>query len=309
MDDDANTKRDRLDEYRRMQARLVSLMDTDPSAAVAAARNVDDDGKAWSLLRAATLCDAGVLADDLKAVEEASTIFARLMETRPDEASLKYNLSNALVGRARLDRTSQPDWHLATAPLRRQARSLLGEAARLAVSSSDFELASQMQTNLGNALDDAHRWVEAYDCYQEALALHTNNGVAAGCAARMLLRVERLGLLGHEHHLHDVALRLAHRAKTHRNAVIKFAGPRAADTFDALPSAPGDLMTVRPPEGASEYERFVAHNRLALSPVLEGIGHDPRRWDDAHISTLSEPIGTGATVRVHGAESGSRVSA
>jgi hypothetical protein len=53
---------------------------------------------------------------------------------------------------------------------------------------------------------------------------------------------------------------------------------------------------MRLPQGASNYERFVAEHRLALSPVLEGLGDEPRRWDDAHISTLSESIGTGATV-------------
>lgn len=295
MGHEANGNGNPLADYRRVQALLHSLTDTDPAAAVAEARKLAEDGKNWSLLRAATLCDAGAAASDLTAVEEASGIFALLVENRPGDRGLKYNLANALMSRAQLDRTPSPDWYLGTAPIRRQARSLLGEAAKLDIE-GDFALASQMQTNLGNALDAAHRWVESYECYQAALALHPENGVAAGCAARVLLRVGRLGLLGHEEHFEDVALRLAHRAKSNREVVINFAGLSAAEAFETLPSEPGDLVTVRLPEGVSEYEQFVAEHRLALSPVLEGLGHEPQRWDDAHISTLSEPIGTGATV-------------
>jgi hypothetical protein len=98
---------------------------------------------------------------------------------------LKYNLANALVSRAQLDRTPGPDWFLKTAAIRRRARSLFGEAAQIG-GPSDPGLASQMLTNLGNGLDDAYRWVEAYECYQAALTLYPSNGVAAGCAARVL---------------------------------------------------------------------------------------------------------------------------
>jgi tetratricopeptide (TPR) repeat protein len=284
-----------LAEYRRVQGRLASMMNTDPTAAIVEARKLPADGKNWSLLRAAILCDAGVAAADFSAVEEASEVFARLVESRPGDGGLKYNLANALVSRAQLDQASGPDWFLKTAAIRRRARSLFGEAAKIS-GSSDPGLASQRLTNLGNSLDAAHRWVEAYECYQAALTVYPSNGVAAGCAARVLQRVAALGLLGHEAHLVDVALRLAHRAKENRDVVTKFAGPGAAEAFAALPSQPGELVTVRLPEGASEYDGFVAKHRLALSPVLEGLGHELCRWDDAHIATLSESIGNSATV-------------
>jgi hypothetical protein len=280
-------------EYLQVQARLTGLIDTDPAAAVADARKVPDDGKNWSILRASILCDAGGAARDIAAVAESSRIFTRLVEALPAEGGMKYNLANALVNQAQLDGTPAPDWWLKTASLRRRARSLFGEAAKL-TEGSDAELASQMLTNLGNGLDSAHRWVEAYECYQKALTLCPSNGVAAGCAARVLQRVASLGLLGHEEHLMEGATRLAHRAKEHRHVVARFAGPGAVNSFEALSSEPGPLETVRLPDDASAYERFVAEQRLVLSPVLEGLGDDIRRWDEVHIASLTEPIGADA---------------
>lgn len=279
-----------LAEYRRVQERLNELMDTNPEEAVVEARKVTDDGGNWSLLRASVLCDAGASARDLQAVEEASKIFTRLIDRKPEDGGLKYNLANALGSIAGLDRTPTPDWWLKTATLRRRARSLLGEAAKL-TGDDDAELASRMLTNLGNGLDSAHRWVEAYECYQAALGLHPSNGVAAGCAARVLGRVASRGLLGHEEHLLEVSARLAHRAKEQRDVVARFAGLDAVKAFEALPSEPGPLETVRIPGNASDYERFVAEQRLVLSPVLEGLGHDARRWDDVHIASLTERAG------------------
>lgn len=279
-----------LAKYRRVQDRLNELMDTNAAAAVAEARKVPDDGGNWSLLRASVLCDAGTAARDLEAVDEASRIFERLIEGKSEVSTLKYNLANTLESRARLDGTSAPDWWLNTAILRRRARSLLGEAAKL-TRCDDAALASQMLTNLGNGLDSAHRWVEAYECYQAALGLHPPNGVAAGCAARVLGRVASRGLLGHEEHLLEVSARLAHRAKEQREVVARFAGLDAVKAFEALPSEPGPLETVRLPGHASDYERFVAEQRLVLSPVLEGLGHDARRWDDVHIASLTERVG------------------
>ncbi len=43
---------------------------------------------------------------------------------------------------------------------------------------------------------------------------------------------------------------------------------------------------------ANDYERFVAMNRLALSPTIEGLHLSLKRWDCLRIKSLAEPIGT-----------------
>jgi hypothetical protein len=151
-------------------------------------------------------------------------------------------------------------------------------------------------TNLGNGLDAAYRWIEAFDAYQRALDLYPDNGVASGCAAEMLLRVSSVGVLGHRPHLADVAQRLAHHAKVNAETVIKFAGPAAVKAFERLPSKTGGLARADLGKKPSAYERFVARNRLLLSPIMEGLGHDKRRWDDAHVRGISEPASAGGQV-------------
>jgi hypothetical protein len=64
--------------------------------------------------------------------------------------------------------------------------------------------------------------------------------------------------------------------------------------FAKPPSSEGELL--KPPTSSSEYSRFVAENRLVLSPIVEGLGDDGHRWDDAHIDGLSEPIGSSSGV-------------
>lgn len=270
----------------------MSLMDIDPAAAVVEAKALPADDRNWRLLRASVLCDAGMRAKDASAVEDAIAIFSELRADVPDKGSLTYNLANAVVSRAQLDETKGPDWFLRTAGERRRARALYGEAA-VSPQGQDPQLASQAMTNLGNALDAAHRWIEAFDRYQAALDLFPQNGVAAGCASRVLARVASRALLGHRPHLLDVAARLADHAKRHREVVAELAGPDAVATFEKLASLPGGLATASLRPDATEYERFVAQNRLLLSPILEGLGHDPKRWDDAHIAALTEPVGTG----------------
>lgn len=275
--------------FREAQNRLVALLDADPSAAVLEARRLSEANNNWLLLRASILCDAGIAAGDLAAVEESAVIFARLREVKADDGRLAYNLANALAGQARLElaRTSEPDWYLATSELRHRARAHFGDAAKRLVR-DEPALASQALTNLGNGYDRACRWIEAFDSYEEARLAYPENGVAAGCAAQTLLRVASTGMLGHQPHLRDVGERLAAYARTHRDTVVRFAGLQVAETFDGLPSKVGPLADTRLPKRITEYQRFVAEHRLLLSPILEGLGHEPTRWDDAHIATLTE---------------------
>lgn len=275
--------------FRKEQARLVRLMNDAPTDAVAAARKLRRDSKTWLNLRATILADAGAAAKDLSAVQEAHDIFVTLHEeTRdPDTA---YNLSNALASLAKLDTFDGADWYLRTAAKRRDSRTFLAEAAAV-LTLDKPELASQAYTNLGNALSQASRWVEAYEMYQRALTVLPTNGVASGCAARGLLRIASQQLFRHDEHACSVATRLAYHAQQHADVVRDFAGTQAVSEFAKLPSSAGELL--EPPKHASsEYARFVSANRLVLAPVVEGLGEDSQRWDDAHIDALSEPVGS-----------------
>jgi tetratricopeptide (TPR) repeat protein len=282
-------------DYESASARLTALMNENPAAAVAEAREIKARDANWMQLRATVLCDAGAAVRDSAAVGEAVEIFSRLRDQFPKNGGLAYNLANALDATARLDKTATPDWYLVTADVRRRGRAHLGQAAE-AIGRNNQAVASQVMTNLGNSLDAACRWVEAFDAYRRALVLYPENGTASGCAAEMLLRVSSIGVLGHRPHLTDVAQRLAHHAKENRETVFKFAGPGAVKRFERLPSKAGGLPRADLGKKPTAYERFVAGHRLLLSPIVEGLGHDKRRWDDAHVRGISEPASAGAKV-------------
>lgn len=282
-------------ELNAAEARLARLLNADPVAAIAAARRITARDVNSMHLRAAILCDGGAAVRDVTAVEEAVDIFSRIHDRLPKNGGIAYNLANALEADARLDTTPAPNWYLKTADRRRRARALLGQAANL-LEEKDPVLASRAMTNLGNSLDAAYRWIEAFEAYQRALELYPSNGVASGCAAQMLFRVSSAPVLGHNAHLRDVAGRLAHHAQAHSKIVARLAGPRAIAAFRKLPSRSGGLARTALGKRPSAYERFVATNRLILSPIMEGLGHDRRRWDDAHLRGITEPVSTGPRV-------------
>lgn len=281
-------------EFTRARARLVDLLNTDAVAAIREARTLTVDDNNWKLLRAVILCDAAAHAKDLSAAAESVALFTELRQLAPDNVALAYNLANAISCQAQLDEPKGADWYLRTAMLRRGARALYGESAR-ALQAKDARLASQVMTNLGNSLDAAHRWIEAFEAYEAALALCPDNGMASGCAAKVLVRVARLDMFGHEPHLLDLAARLAHHAKSHRDTVLAFGGPAAVASFEKLESFAGDLAAPLSAD-LTRFERFVSVHRLLLSPIFEGIAHNPKRWDDAHLVRLSESVSAGATV-------------
>jgi tetratricopeptide (TPR) repeat protein len=282
-------------QFLQTQEPLLSLMDTDPPAAIVGARSLPGRHPHWQRLRASVLCDAGNAAKDADAVDEAIAIFEELHTAAPEDVQITYDLANAVANRAQLDGPKGPDWFLRTSAARRRARALYGEAAAPS-GGSDLRFASQAMTNLGNSLNAGYRWIEAFECYQEALDLFPENGVASGSAAVVLARVGSLALLGNRKHLLGVAARLAHHAETHRKVVAELAGATGVARFAKLASRRGGLAVVQPGPEATDYERFVAEHRLPLSPVLEGLGDDPKRWDDARIESLTESFGVGATV-------------
>ncbi len=287
----ASNREEARRQFKETSERLVNLLNSSPRDAIVEARQLPDNPQ-WRTLRGMLLVDGGAAVSDGEAVEEGSRIFATAYATEPHPGTA-YNLANAFSALAQFDEYDGVAWYLRTSAQRRDSRALLALAAEGHRESAPMQ-ASRALTNLGNALDLAHRWIEAYEVYRTALEIFPSNGVASGCAAQVLLRVAELELVGHEPHMVSIAQRLAHHAQHHEEVVESFAGPTAVASFATLPSKPGDLHSL--PIGGTPYEAFVAANRLALSPVVEGLGHHDLRWDDAHVHGISEPLSAGSSV-------------
>lgn len=288
------TQRDRakvLKEFKKTSERLVALLNSSPKEAIVEARALPPK-TLWRNLRAMVLVDGGLAASDHGAVEEGAKIYADTYR-ESQHPSAAYNLANAIATLSRFEKYDGVAWYLRTAAQRRDCRALLASVGD-ALREPEPAQASRALTNLGNALDVAHRWVEAYEAYRRALEIFPSNGVASGCAARVLLRIASLDLFGHKPHMVLIARRLAHHAQRNKKTVEAFAGSSAVETFAKLPSESGDLGVL--PRGATPYEDFVATNRLALSPIVEGLGHDREHWDDAHLDGVHEPVSAGASV-------------
>lgn len=254
--------------FNRTRELLHGLLDTSPQEAVAMARELPQVDPNWLLLRAGILCDGGFAIADTAAVDEAIEIFDKFLSLDP---ALPYNLANALSCRAQLDQPYGLDWYLRTATIRSRARALNWIAADQ-LEDIDPVLASRAMTNLGNTLEAAHRWLEAFECYEEALRLYPRNGVASGNAARALLRVGQNETFDHRAHLIDTALQLAKHCKENLDVVAAFAGPQAVATYQELPSERGERRgsTRKKRPHPSDYEMFVAEHRLFLARFLTG---------------------------------------
>lgn len=140
--------------------------------------------------------------------------------------------------------------------------------------------------NLGNALDESGRWIEAYQCYAEALEVDPNNGNAAGNAAELLLRRIDLGrgLLGHYGAVYDSYVLRAKKLREHTRAI---AGSETAARWDSL-ELTGSLGHVsHEGDKLNDYQRWIKQHRLALTFAVEGLGSDESRWDSAMIESVA----------------------
>lgn len=149
---------------------------------------------------------------------------------------------------------------------------------------ADQELRSRAACNLANALDDSGRWAEAYEFYDEALALNPTNGNAAGNAALLL---DRLLSSGWEHAGHLAALRDYYLtwAKELRENTVRIAGEATAAKYDRMPAIdPMGAHTHHAGDTDDPYQQWIVANRLALSPSVEGLGAHYTHWDSATLA-------------------------
>lgn len=276
--------------------RLQSLMDDDPAKAIEEARSLPSDapvkGLLYTSLKAAVLIDAGSSGKDKQAIEEGVALLRSLLSESPKDASLHYNLGNGLAALAEQYSSTTNTWYLDTADIRREARDRLQKA----ISARDnAPVRSTAFTNLGNALLRAHRWVEAYDAYSSALKDDGTNSVASAGAARVLLRCSDRRI-GNKSVLLSVAARHLKTANVQPGRITELAGKRAQE--ELTPLLQMELPNGNPPDlsAASDYEKFVARHRLALSPTIEGLDCSLKRWDSLRFESIAEPIGSASGV-------------
>jgi len=168
-----------------------------------------------------------------------------------------------------------------TLRLTRTLNALAGNSADLAGKERSMGLC-----NLGNTLDESGRWVEAYQCYVDALDADPNNGNAAGNAAELLRRrINRgRGLLGHYAAVYDSYVK---KAQGLRSQTVAIAGEDVARRWDnlELTGSPGHYSH----EGIklNEYQQWIKQHRLALTLAVEGLGSDEPRWDSASLERVT----------------------
>jgi len=278
-------------QYRELRGRLYELVDENPQAAIEAARGLQSDD-IWDAmnvagLKAGVLIDAGMGGRDRSAVDEGVTILKQLLEANPDRADIEYCLANGLTVMADLVGYSGSEWFLQTAELRRKARHLYQSSGSREYAA---EITSQAFTNLGNALLRAYRFVEAYDYYLRALEVDRTNGIALTGAARVLLWFAQKGI-GDRDILLGVAAQHLKTARESPERIRELAGAEAYKALSKLLQT--EVSGSNPPDlsSASDYQRFVAKHRLALTPTIEGLALSMPRWDSLRVESITERKG------------------
>lgn len=213
----------------------------------------------------------------------------------PIAQQLNYNIANGLHGLHAIDHRQHRQAPRQAVDGRRpcvledrtrlrESRALLHEAGH----HPDNPPAARAMSlcNLGNNLDDAGRWVEAYQAYAEALLADPTNGNAAGNAAELLRRriILRRGMDGH---YAAVYKQYAQQAKQHRDRTVELAGEATALRWDRLITfnAVGHVEHAGDP--LDDYQQWIKDRRLALTVAVEGLGSDEPRWDVAMVSSVS----------------------
>lgn len=142
-------------------------------------------------LRGCALIDGGTRMKDSSLVENGVHLFRQLVADYPERLDFEYNLANGLSSLAENVERSGSGWYLATYATRREARTLFHNVGNAC---SDTEIKSKSLTNKANLLAQSHRWFEAYDAYRSAVEIDHRNGIATSGAAKLLLRLARLGV-------------------------------------------------------------------------------------------------------------------
>lgn len=241
------------------------------------------------------LIDAAGDAGDREALEVANDWARHIVGDQDADGTLRqhcaYNLSNGLSHLANMaireasqagvsvDRRAWALW--AQRDVMAEARRLLRQVAD--DSACDPGLRSLAACNLGNDLDEMGRWLEAYEWYQRSLAYDPTNGNAAGNTALAL------GQMLHREwvasgHLAAVYNHYLEMAQSLAEETSRIAGEATARRYAEMPfveGAVGHFAHLGDP--VDDYQQWIAEHRLALTPAVEGLGHNHERWDNAQL--------------------------
>jgi tetratricopeptide (TPR) repeat protein len=258
------------------QTRLYEILDTDPAAAIAAARQLqsreDLDQRNIECIRAAVFIEAGGLLNDAAVIVEGIEIFRRpAYAKKPDFA---YNLANGLAALVRVQRAGQPAG-LDAATERQEIRILFRRAAD---ESDNPSIQSQSLTTLANQLKDSRRWIEAYDTYAAAIDTDPANAVAlSGIASLLRWRLRKH--VDDDGPIRRAAVRYLLRARAQISTAQKYAGPLGVNRVEELLrdfNLDEAAVSAEEPPAVSGYADFVRRHRLALCRIISFVEKSDR---------------------------------
>ncbi len=280
------------EEYHRASKELVSLLNTDPRRAVDAARELRaaklPNGFTTDFLKGSVFVNAGHKLRDITLVGEGRTIFERFQTTHKDDPDVVFRLANALSTEIDLTPFEDVSWYVSTADTRARTRRLFKMTSE---GDTDVDTHARALTNLASELWRGNRWVEAYDTYLAALDVDQTNAVASTGAARIIIDVLQRGF-GDEDVLKAVAARHIKQASLDRKRLAELAGPSAAKSLEPLLSLKIEGGELPDLSNASDYERFVAEEHLALAPTIAGLEPNIKRWDSLALGGVIETLKT-----------------
>lgn len=273
-------------------------------ARAAIASSHPDRAKGGLLFTASSIViNSGAHLNDVEIVKGGRLLAEKALsmttEDQPLHFQCRYNIANATSSLCDQDLSKiesgttcigwEPD--LIASLIKNQAdlKEVRREFFQIGLSTvADSRTRSAAYCNLGNTLDHAGRWAEAYDFYLRALEIDPSNGNAAGNLAQLLrTRINTgIGQTGHIAAVYDKYVALAHDL---REGTLEFADAKVAERWDLLTptESQGHLAHGLDREAEDyEYRLWVADLRLALSPAVEGLGTDELRWDSATIEVL-----------------------
>jgi hypothetical protein len=262
-------------------------------------RELDDEDRGGLLFSCSSqLINCGSRVGDRSAIQLGRALAEKALAAAtpgsPHAYECQYSIANSMLEECDLDWPETGEdrtaWEPPLVALRLAQRETLRDARALLFAISEAEGAhsrtrSAACCNLANDLDSSGRWAEAYNFYLRALEIRSDNGNAAGNLAQLLgYRIASgIGPTGHLAAVYDYYVTLA---KSLREGTTGFAGADVTEFWDNLDLTGSMGHFAHGPVDGDDYQQWVAQYRLALSPVVEGLGTDDPRWDTAAIQTL-----------------------
>jgi len=265
--------------YYELNEKLCSLINISPNDAIEEAKNIKSEGNLTSelvnVLKGSTFIGAGSFKNDPVIVEEGIKIFRKLFYKDTRIIEFAYNLANGLYALSKIHNNNEKQWFIKSHEWRKEARRLYHYVG---ITKSDSSICTQAMTNIGNIFLESQRVLEAYDAYREALQYDPENGIAATGAAKILLHYKNHNI-GDTALLTNIAAKLIAQANEHKDKILKYGSSQALDELEDLLSLKLETKEIRKQNNLSDYEHFVAKNRLTLSPTIEGVDSSIDKWD------------------------------